>query len=58
MAIERNPYDAFAHYLLGMLLYKTPEEIGGNRKKALKHFRMSKYLGYKEDISAYLEDLV
>ncbi|MDR0921259.1 MAG: hypothetical protein LBM95_02630 [Lactobacillales bacterium] len=57
LAIQRNPYDSFAHYLLGMLLYKTPEEIGGNRKKALNHFRMSKYLGYKEDISVYIEDL-
>lgn len=57
IAVQKNPYDAFAHYLLGMLLYKTPEEIGGNRKRSLKHFRMSKYLGYEEDISVYLDDL-
>ncbi|NSN97711.1 hypothetical protein HRE32_12975 [Enterococcus faecalis] len=58
LAVKKNPYDPFAHYLLAMLLYKTPEEIGGNRKKALSHFRMCKYLGYKEDISVYFEELI
>ena len=47
--LELDKYSPFGNYLMGIMLMKTPEDVGGDKVKAYRHLCLSKYLGYEAD---------
>ncbi|MUT64893.1 AMP-binding protein [Paenibacillus sp. NEAU-GSW1] len=57
LAVQMNEFSPLARGVLGLMLLKTPEEFGGDVRRALKQFKLSLYLGSQDpDLWLYLTE--